>query len=139
MMKDVSRSASQFERAILALGETIAWERRSGDDGNAALGKGAADFLLSVHRRMPDFLRPPFHILVLVFDVWPLLRKGRLFHQLPLDDRLAELDSWRRSRLEIRRRFVEFYASLGVFSVYSDLYGRDYQYGDLPPGERARS
>jgi hypothetical protein len=128
-----------FERAILALGETIAWERSSGDDGSAALGKGAADFLLSVHRRMPDYLRPPFHILVLLFDVWPLLRKGRLFHQLSIDNRLVELDIWRRSRLEIRRRFVEFYTTLGVFGVYSDLYGRDYQHGDLSPGERARS
>jgi hypothetical protein len=134
-----SRSASRFERAVLALGETIAWERRSGDNENAALGKGAADFLLSVHRRMPDFLRPLFHMLVLVFDAWPLLRMGQFFHQLPLVDRLAELDTWRRSRVEIRRRFVEFYASLGVFSVYSDLYGRDYYYGDLSPEERARS
>ena len=128
-----------FERAILALGETVAWEGRSGDDGIAALGKGASGFLLSVHRRMPDYLRPPFHVLVILFDVWPLFRKGRPFHQLSLDDRLAELDTWRRSRLEIRRRFVEFYASLAVFSVYSDLYGRDYQHGDLPSGERARS
>ena len=92
-----------FERTIVALGETVAWERHSGGD-RAALGRNAADFLLAVHRHMPDYLRPPFHILVVLFDVWPLLRKGRLFHHLSLDDRVVELDSWRRSRLEIRRR-----------------------------------
>ena len=128
-----------FERAILALGETVAWERQSGSDRVASLGKGAADFLLAVHKRMPDYLRPPFHILVLVFDAWPLVRRGRLFHQLRIDDRLAELDRWRQSRLEVRRRLVEFYATLAVFGMYSDLYGQDYQYGDLHPGERARS
>ena len=50
------------------------------------------------------------------------LRKGRFFHHLSLDDRLAELDNWRRSRLEIRRR-RQFFASLAVFGMYSDLYG----------------
>ena len=122
-----------FERAIVALGETVACERHSGGDGRV-LGRSTADFLLAVHRRMPDYLRPPFHILVVLFDVWPFLRKGRFFHRLSLDDRLAELDNWRRSRLEIRRRFVEFYGTLAVFGIYSDLYGGDYGHGDLPSG-----
>ncbi|WP_143348202.1 hypothetical protein [Ensifer adhaerens] len=117
-----------FEQAILALGETIAHERRSADDSRPLLGVNAAEFLLRVHRQMPDYLRPPFHILVLLFDAWPLLRSGKFFHQLSLDNRLTELDKWRQSRLEFRRRFVEFHMSLALFCIYSDLYGQDYRH-----------
>ncbi|THK34230.1 hypothetical protein EHS39_31285 [Ensifer sp. MPMI2T] len=128
----------QFEYAILALGETIAYERRSADDKRQALGAGAAEFLLRVHRQMPDYLRPPFRILVLLFNAWPLIRKGRFFYQLSLDDRLAELDKWRRSRLEFRRRFVEFHVSLALFGIYSNLYGQDYQHDPVVTGAPAR-
>lgn len=128
-----------FEHAIVSLGETVAWERGSGKDRDPALGTNVADFLLAVHKQMPDYLRPPFHMLVLLFDIWPLPRKGRFFHQLSLDERLIELDSWRRARLEFRRRFVEFYASLSVFGLYSDLYGQDYQHGSIRSEQRAKS
>jgi hypothetical protein len=120
--------SQQFERAMRALGETIAFERRSADGKQQALGIGAAEFLLRVHRQMPDYLRPLFRVLVLLFNAWPLMRRGRFFHQLSLDDRLVELDKWRRSGLEFRRRFVEFHVSLALFGIYSDLYGQDYQH-----------
>lgn len=128
-----------FERAILALGETVVSERQPGGDASDTLGTNVAQFLLSVHTRMPDYLRPLFYLLVLVFNASPLLRKGKFFHQLSLRDRVSELDKWRRSRIEVRRRFVEFYGSLGVFGMYSDLYGKDYQHDQLPTGRRAQS
>ena len=129
----------QFERAILALGETVVSERLPEGDAVGALGKNVAQFLMSVHARMPDYLSPLFYILVLFFNASPLLRKGKFFHQLSVGDRLAELDRWRRSRIEVRRRFVEFYGSLAVFGLYSDLYGKDYQHDQLPTGKRAQS
>ncbi|KQV38672.1 hypothetical protein ASC96_25385 [Rhizobium sp. Root1204] len=128
-----------FERAILALAETVVAERQPGGDISGVLGKSVAQFLMSVHARMPDYLSPLFYVLVLIFNASPLLRKGKFFHQLSLGDRLSELDTWRRSRIEVRRRFVEFYGSLGVFGLYSDLYGTDYKHDQLPTGKRAQS
>ncbi|OCP02316.1 MULTISPECIES: hypothetical protein [unclassified Ensifer] len=129
--------SQHFQKAILALAETIAHERGSIDDRRGALGVRAAEFLLRVHRQMPDYLRPPFHILVLLFNAWPLLSRGRFFHHLPLEDRLSELDKWRRSRLEFKRRFVEFHVSLALFGIYSDLYGQDYQHEPVATGAPA--
>ncbi|HEV7320002.1 MAG TPA: hypothetical protein VGO04_15505 [Ensifer sp.] len=129
--------SQHFQQAILALGETIAHERGSVDDKRGALGVRAAEFLLRVHRQMPDYLRPPFHILVLLFNAWPLLSRGKFFHQLPLENRLSELDKWRRSRLEFKRRFVEFHVSLALFGIYSDLYGQDYQHEPVAIGAPA--
>ena len=40
-----------------------------------------------------------------------------------------------RSRLETRRRFVEFCTALAVFGLYSELYGRDYEAGAMPRRE----
>lgn len=128
-----------FERAIMALGETVVFERRPEENSSGTLGKNVAQFLLSVHERMPDYLRPLFYTLVLLFDASPFLRKGKVFHQLSPRDRMTELDRWRRSRIEVRRRFVEFYGSLGVFGMYSDLYGKDYQHGQLAQGRRTQS
>lgn len=129
--------SQHFQQAILALGETIAHERGATDNSRGALGVRAAEFLLKVHRQMPDYLRPPFHSLVLLFNAWPLLRRGKFFHQLSLDDRLTELDKWRQSRLEFRRRFVEFHMSLALFCIYSDLYGQDYQHEPVATGAPA--
>lgn len=128
-----------FARTILALGEAIVSERQPGAVTSGALAINVSEFLLSVHARMPDFLRPLFYILVLLFDASPLLRRGTFFHRLPLEHRLVELDNWRRSRIEFRRRFVEFYGSLGVFGLYSDLYGKDYRYGQPATGRRSQS
>ncbi|MBM3092888.1 hypothetical protein GFB56_19080 [Ensifer sp. T173] len=68
---------------------------------------------------MPDYLRPLLYLLVLFFT-HHRCSGGTFFHRLPLEQRLMELANWRRSRIEFRRRFVEFYGSLGVFGLYPD-------------------
>jgi hypothetical protein len=42
---------------------------------------------------------------------------------------LIQIHAWRSSRIEARRRFIEFYESLAVFGLYSELYGNDYKSG----------
>lgn len=77
---------------------------------------------------MPDYLRLPFRILTLAFDAWALPRHGKPFHRLPHELRTRQVQAWKASRLEPRRRLIEFYETLAVFSLYSDLYGQDYGY-----------
>ena len=52
-------------------------------------------FLISVHRKMPDYLRPPFWGLVLLFDAWSLPMTGKPFHSLKHADRAAQIEAWR--------------------------------------------
>ncbi|MDP9629054.1 UNVERIFIED_ORG: hypothetical protein J2W85_001115 [Ensifer adhaerens] len=82
--------------------------------------KRASEYLLSVHARMPDFLRPLLYLLVLFFYASPLQRRELFSSIAARAARLMELANWRRSRIEFRRRFAEFYGSLGVFGLYPD-------------------
>jgi hypothetical protein len=125
-----------FDEALNAFAETIVQAKRPTPQGTDQLAHEVARFLKSVHRRMPDYLRPPFVLLVLLFDAWSLPRTGKPFHRLGHLARSAQVDAWRRSRLEFRRRFVEFYGSLAIFGLYSDLYGRDYQYDKVHDREQ---
>jgi hypothetical protein len=120
-----------FDRALNAFAETIVQARRPAPPNADQLAHEVAGFLKSVHHRMPDYLRPPFVLLVLLFDAWSLPRTGKPFHRLGQLERRAQVDAWRQSRLEFQRRFVEFYGSLATFGLYSDLYGSDYQYGNV--------
>jgi hypothetical protein len=114
------------EAAVRSIAHAIVHQRGLDERHAPAVG----DFLLAVRSGMPDYLRLPFRMLTLAFDGWPLLRAGRPFHRLPLADRIAQIEAWRTSRIEARRRIVEFYETLAVFGLYSDLYGADYSYAD---------
>jgi hypothetical protein len=117
-----------FEKAVEAFAEATVRERygppSDGVDPSSSVGR----FLLDVHARMPDYLRLPFRTLTLAFDAWSLPRHGKPFHHLPHELRIRQLQAWKTSRLEPRRRLIEFYETLAVFSLYSDLYGQDYGY-----------
>jgi hypothetical protein len=118
----------RFDHTVIAFAETVVRERRGeargGQDPSASVGR----FLLDVHARMPDYLRQPFRVLTLGFGAWSLPRHGRPFHRLTHEQRSAQVQAWKRSRLEPRRRLIEFYETLAVFSLYSDLYGQEYGY-----------
>ena len=118
-----------FDRTVMALAETTVWRcslpEAAGRDPAGAVGT----FLLDVHARMPDYLRGPFRILTLAFDAWSLPFHGRPFHRLSPDQRFRQVQAWKGSRIEARRRLIEFYETLAVFSLYSDIYGQDYGHG----------
>lgn len=117
-----------FERTIAAFADSTVKQRRSGLEGAGGEAEAVAQFLIAVHRRLPDYLRAPFHILTLVFDAWSIPFTGRPFHKLDPARRAAQIKAWEGSRLEVRRRLMEFYGSLALFGLYSELYGQDYKY-----------
>lgn len=121
-----------FERAIAAYADSAVRQRQvdtgspGGDAG--ANAEAVAQFLMAVHARMPGYLRAPFRMLGLLFDAWPIVTTGRTFHRLDLAARAAQIRAWKDSRIEVRRRLMEFYDSLALFGLYSELYGQDYRY-----------
>lgn len=121
-----------FERAIAAYADSTVRQRQAeagSDTGDAdANAQAVALFLIAVHARMPGYLRMPFRILGLLFDAWPILTTGRTFHRLDLAARAEQIRAWKGSRIEVRRRLMEFYDSLALFGLYSELYGQDYRY-----------
>ena len=117
-----------FERAIAAFADTTVRQAHPGLECSGSEAQAVTRFLMAVHTRMPDYLRLPFHALVLVFDAWSIPLTGKPFHRLDTDRRSAQLARWKSSRLEVRRRLVEFYGSLALFGLYSELYGQDYRY-----------
>jgi hypothetical protein len=124
-----------FEAAIAAFADAIARKRRASPASTPQDVAAASRFLLNVHRSMPAYLRVPFRALTLVFDGWAYVANGKPFHRLDPARRIAQIDAWLRSRLETRRRFVEFCTALAVFGLYSELYGRDYEAGAMPRRE----
>ena len=123
-----------FEQAILAFADATVRRKQSILSESTGDFEAVSEFLLAVHSRMPDYLRLPFRFLVLLFDAWPYPATGKPFHRLSLPHRTAQIESWERSRLEFRRRLIEFYGTLATFGLYSELYGHDYQYS--VPAER---
>ncbi len=87
------------------------------------------DFICRQQRRMPDYLRFPFLLISLAFDLWPFLGgRARPFHRLSLTDRRQQIHIWQSSRWGFRRDLVRFYQVLAVFGVVSF-------FEDEPPGE----
>ena len=117
-----------FERTIAAFADTTV--RGTNAEANRVPRDAAAvaRFLTATHAQMPDYLRWPFRILTLVFDAWSIPFSGKPFHKLDLARRSAQVAAWENSRIEVRRRLMEFYGSLALFCLYSELYGQDYRH-----------
>lgn len=116
-----------FSATVAALVESLGREIHDGARISSEQFASAADYVLETHARMPDYLRLPMRILTLAFDAWSLPLKWRPFHRLTHEQRAAQIRAWKSSRIEARRRLVEFYETLGVFGIYSELYSKDYE------------
>ena len=113
---------------IAAFADVVVKQRDATSASKPRDVEAVSRFLLDVHSRMPTFLRLPFRVLTLIFDGSPYPSHGRPFHRLELAQRTAQIDTWRCSSVEARRRFVEFFGTLAVFGLYSELYGSDYEH-----------
>lgn len=111
-----------FDATISAFVDTIAWRRRASPPSTPQHVEAAIRFFLKVEQNMPTQLRIPFRVLTLIFDGWSYFTDGKPFHRLEPALRLKQLESWRRSRLETRRKYIEFCTSLAVFGLYSEIY-----------------
>ena len=117
-----------FEATLMAFADTIVRKKQPIADRSAHDAEAVARFLSTAHAQMPDYLRLPFRILTLIFDAWPIALTGKPFHRLPLERRSAQVAAWENSRIELRRRLMEFYGSLALFCLYSEIYFTDYHH-----------
>ena len=76
-------------------------------------------FVIAQHRRTPDYMRLPLRLITLIFDAWPLPTCGRLFHRLPPENRIRQIERWRASRIGAMRDFIRYYEGLAVFGWYA--------------------
>ena len=123
-----------FTGTLAAFADAVVTQRDASLAAKPEDVEAVSRFLMDVHSRMPAFLRLPFWVLTLIFDGWSYLSHGRPFHRLELAERTAQIEAWRGSSLEVRRRYVEFFGTLAVFGLYSELYGTDYEYAVASEG-----
>lgn len=76
-------------------------------------------FILDQHARMPDYLRGAMHCAALGFDCFGLSHGKRLFHQLPLEARIAQIASWKNSGISFQRDLIRYFESLATLGLYS--------------------
>lgn len=105
-----------FTATVRALAEAVAY-REKGATGSP---EAAANFVLASFRDMPGYLRPPLHAATLFFDAWPVVRRGRPFHRLPIASRLNQFDAWEGSSIGPARMLMTFFGSLILFGLWSD-------------------
>jgi len=105
-----------FAATVRALAEAIA-EREVGATGSPEI---AVSFVLATWRGMPAYLRPPLRAATLFFDAWPIVRRGRPFHRLPIALRIRQLAAWERSPIGPARMLMTFFVSLILFGLWSD-------------------
>ncbi len=76
-------------------------------------------FVLRQQAQMPDYLRAPMLAATLGFDLFGLLRTGRLFHTRPPAIRARQLAAWKSSKLGFPRDLIHYYESLATLALYS--------------------
>ena len=109
-----------FEDTVSALVYSIVAERCPGDDHpDLHLRNDVVRFVIGQHGRTPDYLRLPLRLITLVFDAWPVLRRGRPFHSLSPELRAGQIDRWRTSRVAAMRDFVRYFEGLAIFGWYA--------------------
>jgi hypothetical protein len=77
-------------------------------------------FLIATHLKMPDYIRLAFHVLVLAFDGWPCLTRGKPFHRLDFQQRAGLLSGWEHSHIGTKRSLIAFYRTLVIFRLFSE-------------------
>lgn len=127
-----------FEKALAGFSDAAVRRKGAITGDRSAMTRAVTDYLLAVHHRTPDYLRLPFRLLVLLFDASPVLLRGWTFHRLDADQRIAWIEKWEGSRLEVCRRLMEMYGSLAMFGIYSEIHGKDYEQGPAASGGASR-
>jgi hypothetical protein len=112
------------EQTISALVDALVRQYRTPDYGVEQV-EAVLKFLAATQSKMPDYLKLPFHFLVLLFDAWPYPTTGKPFHSLGLSERKAQIELWEKSRFEFCRGLITFYRTLATFGLYSEICGHD--------------
>lgn len=100
---------------VSALCYTLLEEGRSGGGQRRARELNeTVRFVLEQSGRMPDFLRVPFRILTVAFNIQAFMKTGVLFHRQEPELRAVHAAAWKHSRISVRRDFIRYYESLGT-------------------------
>jgi choline dehydrogenase-like flavoprotein len=78
-----------------------------------------AQFILTQHAQMPDYLRAPMKLAALGFDWFGLLRAGKSFHRQPPMQRAKQIAAWKNSPLGFQRDLIRYFESLTTLALYS--------------------
>ena len=76
-------------------------------------------FITAQHGRMAAYLRAPLQAATLGFDLFGLLRAGRLFHHQPPASRSLQIQAWKNSRIGFQRDLIRYFESLAMLELYS--------------------
>jgi choline dehydrogenase-like flavoprotein len=104
-----------FFATVSALVYTVIADRRGESAGRGDPPNAVVNFVVSQHRRMPDYLRAPLKLLTLLFSASTLPGHRKLFHRLESAARSKQIDRWRRGRFGFQRDLIRIYESLAVF------------------------
>ena len=69
--------------------------------------------------QMPRFMRFGMLVLLIVFDLYGVLRTGRRFRTQSLEQKRQRIDEWSRAPLGPCRDMVEFFRKMGTFVCWS--------------------
>lgn len=68
---------------------------------------------------MSPLLKGPLSILLFLFGIHALVRKGRFFHLQTIQEKIYQMNIWRKSPIRVFREFVIFYEKLSFFVYFS--------------------
>ena len=113
----VANVTSQIVSAIV---ETLLFPicQETSDDASDALQQ-TQEMIVRRLNLMPGFLRSPMVILILVFDGWAVLRRGRRFQKQSMESRCQQIAQWRHAKVGPCREFIVFYEKFSAFIYYS--------------------
>jgi hypothetical protein len=113
----MERRGAATARALAAVIVAQRCAARPDDAGRLARVTAA---VLEQSARAPDVLRLPLALLLHLFDVAPIVRRGRRFVGLEPVAQAAALSRWRGARVGAFRSFVRYWESLVILAWYAE-------------------
>ncbi len=93
------------------------------DDQNEVAVDPTVDVLVRQIRGMPGLMCFGMQVLLFVFDVYGLVRRGRLFRAQGLEEQRKRIAEWAAAPLGPCRDMIEFHRKMGTFVALSLAYG----------------
>ena len=91
------------------------------DQHQVAVDQTAAVLVRQIHG-MPGLMRFGMCVLLIVFDLYGLIRKGRRFRSLTTTDQRGCISEWNSAPIGPCRDMVEFHRKMGTFVALSIEY-----------------
>lgn len=106
-----------LRKIILSIVETLS--KSIPPSANIDKQKNAAKFIIAQLYKMPDYLRPPFFLLIFIFNFHTYLMYLKPFNKLNLSQREHVIDLWKYSSFGVAQDFIRFFYTLTIFDYSS--------------------